>query len=340
MTIAAFILILLSALLHVTWNLVVKASRTGFVSYGVMGIPNVFLWAAGIFCVTPVAILQLPWPFWASALCAVTADALYGLALFSAYKRMDMSIAYPIMRSLPILFTMIITSCLHLGSALSVRAMAGMVIVFLGCVLMPQAKFSGIKWSDYVNRNMFMVLLIALGTTFYTIFDSQALKVLGGTAAAQGVSAPMLSLTYYGVRAVLLNAEIWGIVALTPSFRATVPECLRKHGWKLTGAGLCASGTYILVLIAMNFVTNVSYVQVFRQMALPFSVFAAVLFLKEKATWPKFVGVSLILLGLILTALPKKTSPVSAPPRVKSLEVTEEMLWEESVHSVNGEVLK
>ena len=68
-------------------------------------------------------------------------------------------------------------------------------------------------------------------------------------------------------------------------------------------AGVFAGVTYILVLLAMNHVDNVSYVQVFRQLGLPIGMAAGVLILKERCTVTKTVGILLILLGLALSVL-------------------------------------
>ena len=63
-------------------------------------------------------------------------------------------------------------------------------------------------------------------------------------------------------------------------------------------AGVCASLTYLLVLVAMNFVTNVAYVQAFRQIGLLIGLVEGVFILHERCTAPKFAGFALILAGL------------------------------------------
>ncbi|MBO7329253.1 MAG: hypothetical protein J6W00_10840, partial [Lentisphaeria bacterium] len=68
-------------------------------------------------------------------------------------------------------------------------------------------------------------------------------------------------------------------------------------------AGLFASFTYITVLLAMNYVSNVSYVQVFRQIGLIFGMAGGIIILKEHCSLPKIVGAALILFGLVLTVL-------------------------------------
>ncbi len=85
--------------------------------------------------------------------------------------------------------------------------------------------------------------------------------------------------------------------------RAILKDLLRERSWHPYLAGLFAGLAYVLVLVAMNYVTNVSYVQVFRQMGLPVGMVAGILFLKERCSLPKFIGVLLILLGLLLTVI-------------------------------------
>ena len=68
-------------------------------------------------------------------------------------------------------------------------------------------------------------------------------------------------------------------------------------------AGICASMTYVLVLLAMNYVSNVSFVQVFRQLGLPLGMLGGMVVLKEKVPPIKWAGVALIVAGLALTVL-------------------------------------
>ena len=62
---------------------------------------------------------------------------------------------------------------------------------------------------------------------------------------------------------------------------------------------------YALILIAMQYVTNVSYIQAFRQLSLPIGFLAGVLFLHEKSSATKIVGLTLILAGLVIVAFTK-----------------------------------
>ncbi len=55
--------------------------------------------------------------------------------------------------------------------------------------------------------------------------------------------------------------------------------------------------------MATGMVTNVSYVQAFRQMSLPVGMLLGIIFLKEKCTLTKVVGITFIIGGLIITVL-------------------------------------
>ena len=63
------------------------------------------------------------------------------------------------------------------------------------------------------------------------------------------------------------------------------------------------TAAYLLVLAAMGMVSNVSFLQAFRQMSLPLGVAAGIFFLHEKVSGPKLAGTFLVVCGLILTVI-------------------------------------
>ena len=296
----AIVLIVGSAFLHTSWNLILKRNHGDVTSYALM--------CAGILCLTlhiqfwtPVHVFALPSAFWLFLVGSITSDVMYALFLCSSYGRLNMSIAYPMMRSLPIVFTLVLTSFLGLGKPVTPMAVAGMAMVFAGCLLMPMPAFSNLKLSDYFNRGLLFVILTALGTTGYTIFDSQAISVM--RAHSSDIAKPIVSLTYYSCRSFALNMALWTLCTLTPKYRREILPTVKAHGPSLALGAICAGATYALVLIAMNYVTNVSFVQVFRQSALPIALVASLIFLHEKITLNKILGTTLILIGLVLCTL-------------------------------------
>lgn len=60
---------------------------------------------------------------------------------------------------------------------------------------------------------------------------------------------------------------------------------------------------YALVLIAMAFAENVSYVVGFRQLSIPLGAIVGILVLKEPSPVPKLAGVAIMFAGLVLIAM-------------------------------------
>jgi drug/metabolite transporter (DMT)-like permease len=66
-------------------------------------------------------------------------------------------------------------------------------------------------------------------------------------------------------------------------------------------AGILAGLAYILILLAMNFVTIVSFIQAFRQLSLPLGALFGHIFLKEKITLQRKIALVMIFSGLLLS---------------------------------------
>ena len=302
MTLTAFLLIFASASLHATWNMIAKKNHMTYPFYAMICLSGTIVFGHMLFW-TPVQFRELPAAYWAFIALSVASDNVYGAALSVIYKYIEMSVAYPMMRSLPILFTLLVTTLFGLGKQVTPLAAAGMGLVVVGCVMMPLLRFSDFSWRNYCKKSMLFIILAALGTTGYTVFDSLALGELREWGAVHEVSKTMTSLSYYACRNLMLSSALFFFSIVIPSQRKILAQYIRERNLQPFLAGFCAIGTYSIVLISMNYVTNVSYVQVFRQMGLPIGVFVGILFLKERISAPKFTGVTLIMLGLIVSLL-------------------------------------
>lgn len=303
MTWTAFILIFMSAALHASWNLLAKKYHMTIAFYAVICSTSAVLWLHTQFW-TPVPVWELPLNFWLPLAGSVFCDCvLYCCGLVMVYRFMDMSSAYPMMRSLPLLLTAAMTALAGMGQVLSVFAVIGMVMIFCGCLLMPLQRFRDFDWRGYLNKNMLFILLCAFGTTGYTICDSLSLENMAKALAASDISKPVMSLTYYSTRGMFLGSSLLLTAYFLPGQKRYFKEMWLECKWAPFAAGFFASLTYALVLIAMNYVDNVSYVQAFRQLGLLIGLAAGIFILKERGTMPKYTGVFLIVSGLILTVI-------------------------------------
>ena len=300
MSVFAFALIIASAGLHASWNMIAKKERMTIAFYAVLCSIGA-IWMSWVRFVSPLYFFSMPREFYLSIAATLCGEVLYGTGLVLAYRALDMSSAYPMMRSLPLLAIALVTTLCGFGKPLTFHAQIGMAVVFAGCLLMPLKQFSDFKLRNYLNRGMLYIITVAAGTTIYTIFDSRSQAIM--RASFPDVSKPMISMTYYSFRATILATLFWIIALAIPKSRAEAAELWRRHSWMPLAAGACSSLTYVLVLIAMNFVTNVSYVQAFRQIGLLIGMLEGIFILKEKCTVPKIVGITLILSGLALSVL-------------------------------------
>lgn len=303
MTIPAFILLLLSVTFHASWNLIAKKSAMSLAYYTLICATSAFCWLHIQFW-TPVDVLSLPGKYYIFMICSVASDLIYCNGLIRAYRTLEMSSAYPMMRSLPLLFTAAVTGIFGLGKELTPLALAGMTVVFFGCLLMPLKDFSSFKLKNYINSSLLFIIIVACGTTGYTVFDSMAQAIMRETVS--GVSKPVMALSYYSSRGILLSSTLFLLTLTLRKERELLKSYFKERNFTPLLAGLFATFSYGLVLIAMNYVSNVSYVQVFRQLGLLVGVAGGILILKERCSATKIIGSLLIVAGLVMTVLPQK----------------------------------
>ena len=297
MTPTAFFLILASVFMHVGWNMLVKANRPSCAFL-------LLLNAVTVLCLVPF----LPWckvdwtslgaDFWIPTCFSTFFQTAYTVGIFLSYRSADASVAYPLMRSLPVVLTPLVTIVLRLDTMPGPLALCGMVIVAIGCAILPQTSFRSLS-SSLKSLWQLPILMTACCTTGYTITDSIASRRLTGYSTAQ----PLLtSAGYFFVMNLGLLVALAIIVLVQPKERKELAaSCIRTPAPYIGGVLNC--GAYLLVLVAMRYVKNVSYVQAFRQMGLPLCLVVSVLFLHEKLVPAKVVGLVVIIVGLLLTIL-------------------------------------
>jgi len=305
MTLTAIVLVLLSAFMHAGWNFFGKKTSPtlGFFLLTMI---------AGALVFSPVIIWQ--WPlihaFHRDILFLLFATgffhSLYLWGLAEAYRSGDMSIAYPLARSSPLIIVAISSLFLGQQETLSIQAVVGIVMIVVGCLFIPLPSFSDFRLRNYQNRTTVFALLAAFATAGYSLVDDRATALMRALTDASGMplaSPWQVSLLYITLQAAF--SVIWMIwfVLFTPKQRQTFGRmCMTQ--WRiglLTGALML--GTYSLVILSMAFVSNVSYVVALRQLSIPLGVLFAVISFGESLRAPKVIGVTITVIGLIAVAL-------------------------------------
>ena len=147
---------------------------------------------------------------------------------------------------------------------------------------------------------MLGILLAAIATTGYTITDSFGVQNILRYAPEAGQLGG--AGTYSCLREMVLASglTLYLLIFDRRSLCGIGREFAKPQSYL---AGVFAASAYIMILIAMAHVTNVSYVQAFRQLSLPISVLLGVMILKEKITVFKVAAIGMILGGLLIIYL-------------------------------------
>ena len=301
MTLTAIILLLISAAAHAGWNLLGKRQHptTAF-----------FLLANTLGCLYMVPVLALygralgafPARTWTLLALTGLCDAIYYAALAGAYRAGELSIAYPLVRSLPVVIVALATRVLGQGSPLSGQALLGIALIVAGSLLLPTKRLAELSLRSYWQLSSLLVLLAALGTTGYSLLDDAALRALR-QAPGMPVGPVEVTILYALLRG--LSSSVWLLLFVLAGGRGRAElRSIWQDGLPraaLTGLGIYLA--YTLVLIAMSQVTNVSYVVAFRQLSVPLGAILGVFVLKEPRHLPKALGVAVMFLGLVLVGL-------------------------------------
>ena len=298
MSIFAFFLIFVSVFLHVAWNFISKSVKPSLAFYMLMSLTASLIWLP-FFIASDLKLAEMPGEVWLLVSGSIAAEVMYVAGLAYAYRRSDISLVYPLVRALPVLMIAVITVLFGFGKRPATIALAGMLIISCGCILMPLKRFRDFRLSNYTNGVVAFILLGAVGTTGYTILDSKAIAIIRETMGRNQVTDLLAYL--FIIETGLALGQMVCVVAMKQE-RSEFRQLFRCPGYPAL-AGVCSSSAYGLILAAMAYVSNVSYIQAFRQMSLPLGFFAGILILKEPYSIPKSIGIAMIVLGLVMVSL-------------------------------------
>jgi drug/metabolite transporter (DMT)-like permease len=301
MTLIALALVTVSAFAHAFWNFLSKRQNPSAsfflmasVATSVVLIPILIIFREGL-VVIPVSV-------WVLIAATGAVQALYYIFLAGAYRSGDLSHAYPLARSLPVVLVALVSLVLGRGNQIHLLAYVGFVAVTAGCLLLPLSKFNEGRLSNYRHKWVLFALLAAVCITGYTLLDDQSLRTLRSLP-----SSPLSTLGW-----TLLFGELEGlsvsffllvfILGWKPE-RRVFWQASRSDWWIAARVGLIIMVTYGFVLLAMAYVTNVSYVFAFRQLSIPIGAALGMLVRREAVHPPKLVGIGMVVVGLILVAM-------------------------------------
>lgn len=273
MSLEIILLILLAALLHASWNAVIKGGSNKLYETGL----NCFGGGVGVLFIVPF----LPFPaveslrFLAGS-CSV--HIAYYLCIAAAYRTVDMSFAYTVMRGTAPLLTSL--ALLLFGHNLSLAGWLGILCLCSGVLALTR---------ESIRRGRFNMsgALAAVGTAVvimgYTLFD-------GYGARASGDPVSYVCWLY------VVNTFPINVILLLRQRKTYIPYFKARWKYGLFG-GLCSLGSYGVALWAMT-KAPIAMVAALRETSVIFGMLLAVLFLGEKFSSIKLLAVALVALGI------------------------------------------
>jgi drug/metabolite transporter (DMT)-like permease len=269
------LLVLVSALLHATWNASLHLSEDRIWLLGMMSIPYVVVSAIG------VVVLPLPAPAaWPYILASVVLEFCYCLALIRAYRSGDFGQIYPIARGLsPML--VFVGALVFAHEALKPLAAMGVALVSIGIVslaLRRNMRFSG--------ESVPFALLTGIFIATYSVVDG-----IGARVAGNGLSYIMWVYLIWNVPQFLL---VW-------HWRGGAKGLFigRDKVFKGVLSGVIALTAYCLIIEAYRYLP-IAMVSALRELSSIFAVLIGWLVMREKLTTRRIVACLLVTLGAVL----------------------------------------
>lgn len=294
MTALATLMVLGSALMHATWNMLAKRS----------GHPLAFLWLVNVASMV-IFLPVFAWALWeyglpASSLPFVIATGilhiLYISFLSQAYRYGALSIAYPISRGTGVMLVPIIAVPL-LGEETAPVGLLGIGLVLLGIIGLhiheiigafdPQRAETTIQHRMASNRGAIYALITGLTIAAYSLVDKVGVEHAHPLVYGYLIFVSMtIGLTPYVLSK--LRTDAWRELRANPLLVAI--------------GGLFVQGTYLIVLAAMT-IAPVSYIVPLREVSVLFGALLGMVFLKELMTTQRVIAALVITSGVILIAL-------------------------------------
>ncbi|NHZ42084.1 EamA family transporter [Massilia aquatica] len=272
---AIVLLVLFAALLHASWNALVKAGPDKLLSTVLVACGSALPAALAL----PFLALPAPasWPWLAASACM---HLVYYRLLAAAYAHGDMSHAYPLMRgSAPLLVAL--ASAALVGEVLSVRQYGAIALICAGVLAM--GLWRGADTTPPSRRATLFALFNAAVIACYTLIDGVGVRLSGAPVA--------YTLWLFALSALVLLVSVVGK-------RHALADYGRRY-WK-TGllGGLVSMASYGLALWAMT-AAPVAVIAALRETSILFAALIASVFLRERLGVRRVCAVGLIAGGAV-----------------------------------------
>lgn len=271
------LLVLLAALLHASWNFIIKIQGERLACIAWLSLFASACWVPILLFLPPLSREAVPWLILTSI-----PHLLYKVALAKAYDHGDFGQVYPIARgSTPLLTTLLAIPIA--GEWLGIFDMASLLLIISGVLML--------SWTNgKLELSTGVLWAVATGTciAMYTVADGV------------GSRATTNALTFAGYQCVIDGVTIFLVAML---WRPGKLLETATYQWRNLLIGAIFSGTaYAIIIYAMS-QTKILPVAALRETSVLWGALMGVFFLKEKFGGRRIIATLVILTGVIFLRL-------------------------------------
>ena len=281
MPLSAIGLLLAAAVLHTTWNLLLKqAGEKYMATWWGAAIGSIVFLPVMFYIGVPVRTV---WPIlFVSSLFEIG----YYIVLAEAYKDSDFSLVYPMGRgTAPALIA--VWAAIFLGERFTFGGVTGIVVIIAGLLIVGGSSLFQTHARPHL-RGILLALLLALLISIYSTLDGIAVKQ---TAALPYVILLFLCVPIF-TAPLIFRQYGW----------SKLKDDLWTHPWQLAAIGILTIGAYSLALWAYS-IAPLGYAGAVREVSVVMAAFAGWQFLGEKLGGLRVIGAVIIFIGILVIAI-------------------------------------
>lgn len=267
-----------AALLHASWNALIK---TGSNKQTAMLIMTVWQGLIGL-----AVVVWLPFPslkVWPWIIGSGLIHMCYQLFLAYAYEQGDLSRVYPLARGAAPMIVLAVSS-VFLADEMAGQEVFGILVLGLGILLMARGVFT----SGESRKLIPFALCSAMATAAYTIVDGIGARVEGDAVAYVGW--------------LLLMAAVFYIPAVLHLKGGAVTQAPKRDWLRGAITASAALAAYCIVVWAMT-KAPIALVAALRETSILFAVLIGWIVFGDRMDRLKWAAATLIVLGVILTRI-------------------------------------
>lgn len=276
MSYTVLFLVLLAAIFHATWNVIVKGGSNKLFEAAF----NTLGGGLGALCILPFIGFP-PQSCWLLLGLSVCFHQLYSLSMAATYKETKLNVGYPVMRgSAPLLTALILA---FMGVSLTFYGWLGIIALCVGIFALAfQQRHDGSL------HGVLLALRTAVAISAYTLADGY-----GARAAGESL---VYTAWLFALNLLPINAYCW-----LKHHQEFIVYARKRLLIGLFG-GVCGLTSYGIAIWAMT-VAPIALVAALRETSVIFGMILAVIFLHEKLTFMRALAIIMVALGAILVRL-------------------------------------